>query len=127
MIRNHHRFMMGFTRKLFLSFKRPAFLYLVTLSVSSITLFSFAFHAAEFGNNPSIHEYFDSFYYAVTVTTGVGLGDIVAVTKTGRILSILMMFLSTGLYVSFTGVIAGSLLGIELENFQDNTSQEDSL
>lgn len=118
MIRKHHHFMLGFTRKLILSLRRPVFAYLTTLSLSSIILFSFAFHYVEFGVNANLTEFFDSFYYSVTVTTGVGFGDIAPVTRIGKLLSIIMMFLSTALYVCFTGALAASILEIELEEFK---------
>lgn len=124
-IRRHHSFMWGFSKRLLLSLKRPVFIYLSTLSLTSILLFSAAFHAAEgSGPNPNIHDFFDSFYFGVTVTTGVGLGDIAPVTRLGKVLSILMMFLSTGLYVAFTGILAASILEVEFEHFRESGKRD---
>lgn len=105
--------MMSFTTKFLLSLRRPVFLYLTTLSLSAVCLFALAFHHLEGDVNPKVASLFDSFFYAVVVTTGVGLGDIMPVTTLGKTLSIFMMFLSTGLYVCFTGILAASLLEIE--------------
>ena len=122
-IKAHHNLMVKFSTKLVASLKRPVFLYLTTLSFTFIGAFSLIFHWAENGVNPNIHEYFDSLYYAVTVTTGVGLGDIVPVTKFGRVLSMVMMFVSTGLYVAFTGLLTALILDIELDHLR--SSDED--
>jgi voltage-gated potassium channel len=116
----HHTFMWGFSKRFLVSLKRPVFAYLATLSLTSILLFSAAFHAVEgSGINPNIHEFFDSVYYGVTVTTGVGLGDIAPVTRLGKLLTLFMMLLSTALFVSFSGILAASILEVEMDHLKD--------
>ncbi len=108
-----------------MSFRRPVFLYLTTLAFTGILIFSLLFHWAEIGVNPHISSYFDTFYYSVSVTTGVGLGDIFPFSKLGKFITMMMMFLGTGLYVSFTGILAATILEIELEA-RSNSDQSDS-
>ena len=66
--------------------------------------------------NPGITSFLDAAYYAVTIMTSVGLGDIVPVTTGGRILSMLMMLTGTALFVSFTAVFSAVILEIELDH-----------
>lgn len=114
--RRHHRFMWTFTKSLLGSLRRPVFVYLVTLSLTAIFLCSVMIYFFEHGSNPQVQTLFDAFYYSVTITTGVGLGDIVPTTILGRVLSILMMLLGTAIFVSFTAVLSVTLLEIELEH-----------
>jgi len=112
--------MVGFSKRLFSSFKRPVFTYLVTLSISLVFIFSFLFYLAEgSGINPNIHEFFDALYYCTSITTSVGLGDIYPVTRMGKILTILMMFVGTGIFVTFSGTLAASILEVELEHLKN--------
>jgi hypothetical protein len=116
-LNKHHHFMWGFSKSLVSILKRPVFIYLSTLSLTLILLFSFVFHMVEGqGINPKVNEFFDSLYFCVTITTGVGLGDIAPVTRFGKILTIAMMFLGTGIFVSFTGTLAASILEVELQH-----------
>lgn len=124
MIHRHHKFMLNFTKTLMSSFRRPVLLYLVTLSASLIIFCSFLFYYFEAGVNPNIRTFFDAIYFSVTIMTGVGLGDISPVGFTGRLLSMAMMLIGTGIYVSFTAVFAAIILEAEL-NHRINISDKD--
>lgn len=113
--KQHHNFMWGFTKSLLTSFKRPVFIYLTTLSVTAMALFSTGIYFLESGVNPRINEYFDALYYSCTVMTGVGLGDIAPITIGGRALSMLMMLFGTAIFVCFTATLAVLILEIEME------------
>jgi voltage-gated potassium channel len=115
-IHHHHRMMLSLTRALLLGFKRPIFLYLTTLSFTLISVVSVGIYFFEKGMNPQILNLFDALYYTVTITTGVGLGDISPISIGGRLLSMGMMLLGTALFVSFTACLATSLLEHELEH-----------
>jgi voltage-gated potassium channel len=108
--------MLGFTGSLFQALKRPVLAYLVTLSLSLLSVCSLAIYALEHPANPRMHTLFDAAYYTVTIMTSVGLGDIVPVTPAGRALSMAMMLLGTALFVSFTAVLSVVLLEIELQH-----------
>ncbi len=116
MLKKHHQFMWSFTKSLLVGLKRPVFVYLFTLSISMVFVCSLGVYYVERGVNTNITNLFDAFYYAVTIMTGVGLGDIAPVTVWGRTLSMLMMLLGTAIFVCFTAVLAVSILEAELEH-----------
>lgn len=123
MLKKHHRFMWGFTKSFVLSLRRPVFIYLSTLSFTAIFIFALLFFMIEKDSNASVTSFFDSFYYTITVMTGVGLGDIHSSTFLGKLVSIVMMLSGTVIFVCFTGVMAASIL--EIENSRKNNSSKD--
>lgn len=116
MIKKHHKLMWSFSKSFIQSLKRPIFIYLTSLSFTSMLVFSFLFYIFERDSNSSVSSMFDSLYYTVTVMTGVGLGDIFPKTNLGRGLSMIMMLSGTVLFVSFTGVLAASILNVEADH-----------
>lgn len=116
MIRRHHDFMWSFTKTFLRSLVRPVIFYLVSLSLTIQTLFSVVFYVIEKVENPAIQTLFDSVYFTVTVTTGVGLGDISPVTFAGKCLAMLMMLAGTAIYVSFTAVLSVMMMEVELKH-----------
>lgn len=108
--------MWSFTRSFFESLRRPVFFYLMTLAFTLIAACSWGIFVLERGANEGIKSYFDALYYSITVMTGVGLGDIRALTGPGRLLSMVMMLLGTGIFVSFTAVLSVALLEAEIEH-----------
>lgn len=114
--------MLSFTRSLVGSLKRPIFIYLTTVSFSIITFGATLFYFAEVGSNKGVTRFFDALYYAVTVTTGVGLGDISAVTDLGRLISMGLMLVGTAIYVSFTASLSVSIIEIELRHKSGKTT-----
>lgn len=102
-----------FTSSFVRSLKRPVFVYLSTLALTLQLIFAAVFYQIEAGTNEDVKTFFDAFYYSVTVISGVGLGDIIAVTTLGRVVTILMMLSGTVIFVSFTGVLATSILQVE--------------
>ena len=114
--------MMSLSKALIYSLKRPIFLYLTTLSMTLMGLSSLGIFYFEHASNPQIGSMLDAMYYAVSITTGVGLGDISPVTAAGRVLSMLMMLMGTAIYVSFTASLATVLLETELTHAEENTT-----
>lgn len=112
-VRSHHLFMTTYLRDLLRELFRPAMIFLLFLSFTFIILGASGFYYLEFGENPKILKFLDSIYYVVTIFTGVGLGDIVPITDHGRILSMVLMFIGTSIYVSFAGVVAATVLALE--------------
>jgi voltage-gated potassium channel len=115
MIKKHHKLMWGFTSAFVRSLRRPVFVYLSTLALTLQAIFALFFYVAEVEINKGVVSFFDSFYFTVTVMTGVGLGDIAPVTGFGRFLAILMMLAGTAIFVTFTGVLAASILEVANE------------
>lgn len=113
MFKKHHRMMWNFTNAFVRSLSRPVFAYLMTLAFTLQAIFALFFYLAEAGTNERVHSFFDSLYFTVTVMTGVGLGDISPVTSLGRFIAMLMMLAGTAIFVTFTGVLAASILEVE--------------
>ena len=121
MIKKHHHLMWSFSKSLVTSFRRPVFVYLVSLAMTSQLFFAGVYFLLEHPDNAQVATFFDSLYYTVTVMTGVGLGDIRSVTTAGRVLSMVMMLTGTAIFVCFTGVLAASILQIESEHMRKKT------
>ena len=129
MLIGHHKLMWSFTRSFIKSFKRPVFIYLASLAVTAQIFFAAMFYIIEKNFNPAVATFFDALYFTVTVTTGVGLGDIFPRTMPGKALSMVMMLSGTVIFVCFTAVLAASILAIEAEHLKEkqiDTPQNDS-
>ena len=112
----HHKLMWSYTSALVESLRRPVFLFLTTASFSIMSVGAGLFYLAEHDVNPDVTRFFDALYYAITVATGVGLGDITAQTDLGRVISICLMLVGTAIYVSFTATLAVSIIEIEMQH-----------
>lgn len=112
--------MWSFTKSFLLSLQRPVFVCLFTLSLTLQLAFAGVFYYFEKELNTRIEAFFDAFYFTVTVVTGVGLGDIYPVTQAGKALSILMMLSGTAIFVSFTAVLAVSILEVEMKHSKES-------
>lgn len=112
-IREHHTFMSSFTLKLIRTFLRPASLLLGLLAFGALIIGSVLFYMFEYGTNQHVQSYFDAVYFSVTIMTSVGLGDLYPVTVAGKIAAMFMMICGTGIFVSFTAVLATTLIEVE--------------
>lgn len=112
-IRSHHDFMWGYLMDLLKTLTRPATIFLLFLSSSFIVISALGVLFFEQGANTKITTFFDAFYYIITIFTGVGLGDIYAITTGGRIISMFIMLIGTSLYVCLVTVIASTVIAIE--------------
>lgn len=92
------------------------FLFFTGLGVT--LLFSTLFYFFEgHGQNPRVDSFFDAVYFTVSTMTTVGFGDVVPTTTAGRVVSMLMMIMGTGLFVSYTAVIAAAITTVEQSRF----------
>lgn len=114
-LRGHHRFMIDFSLGMFGALRRPVFLYLSALSSSIMLISGGVFYFLEHPVNPKVATFLDAFYFVVTTVTGVGYGDITPLTPPGKIFSILLMLLGTGIFVAFTAVVSMAVLEAELK------------
>ena len=114
-VHSHHLFMWSYLFDLLRALFRPAMVFLFFISVSIVFMSSVGFYYLEYGTNQKIQSLLDASYYIVTIFTGVGLGDIVPVTDSGRLLSMAVMFVGTAIYVSYAGVVTATILSLEPE------------
>lgn len=78
-------------------------------------------HNEQFRDGPK--GIFDGFWYAAIVQTTVGFGDKVTVSKSGRIVSLLWMYISLGITGIFIGGISSQLTIERLEVKFDNIAE----
>lgn len=119
-LRQHHEFMSDYAVKLIRTFLRPASLFLGLLAAGALLVGSMLFYMAENGVNPQVSTYFDAVYFGVTTMTSVGLGDISPQTTPGKLVAMFMMICGTGIFVSFTAVLATTLIEVEDRQIQEN-------
>jgi voltage-gated potassium channel len=115
-IRKHHEFMLEYALILLTAIRRPAFLFLGLLTLTLMGFFSVLIYLIESPTNPKMATLFESVYFTVCTMTSVGYGDITPGTAIGKLITIAMMLLGTFIFVSFTGVIASTVLEAELES-----------
>lgn len=115
-IKAHHHFMWSNSRNLVRSFARPSFVYLLFATLTIMSGFSILFHWIESPTNPRIGGWLDSLYFTVATMTSVGFGDIVPVTVVGKVFTIVMMLAGSAIYVSFTAVVASTILELDWED-----------
>ena len=123
-IKKHHEFMMEYTLVLIAAIKRPAFIFLGFMAATLMSVFSVIIHLIESPTNPNFESYLESAYFTVSTMTSVGYGDITPQTHLGKITAMAMMLLGTFIFVSFTGVIASTVIEAELEAKQKNRKSE---
>lgn len=74
----------------------------------SLYLGTLAFHQAEYGVNPQLKSPEDSLWWSVVTFATVGYGDIIPVTKHGRLVAAIFMLFGVG----FFGVISGLITSV---------------
>jgi len=112
-LKSHHDFMWDYFLALVKSLFRPAMFFLVIFGWSLILVFAALFYFVEKDTNTNLHSYFDAIYFAVSTMTTVGFGDISPSTTLGRIVSMVMMMIGTGLFVSYTALISSTIINLE--------------
>lgn len=115
-LKHHHEFMRSYAKTLLVSVvKRPAFLFLGLTAFSLMGFFSLVIFLLESPSNPHFADYFNAIYFTVSTMTSVGFGDVVPSTHLGKTVAMVMMLLGTFIFVSFMGVVASTVLELELE------------
>ena len=113
-LKRHHEFMMEYMMVLLTAIKRPAFIFLGLLAMTLMGIFSVIIHLVESPTNPAFNSYLESAYFTVSTMTSVGYGDVTPQSSLGKIIAMIMMLLGTFIFVSFTGVIASTVIEAEL-------------
>ena len=122
-IKKHHQFMLEYSLILFSAIKRPAFIFLGFLAFSLMAFFSVIIYFVESPTNPKMDSILESAYFTVSTMTSVGYGDVTPHTHWGKAIAMAMMLLGTFIFVSFTGVIASTVIEAELEAKQKSRSK----
>lgn len=108
--------MWKYTKALFLRIvSRPAFDFLVGLTLTVILVFSGIFYLIERDTNIHMNSFFDAVYFTVSIVTTVGLGDISPHSTAGKVAATLLMLIGASVFVSFTALISTSILEVDLE------------
>jgi voltage-gated potassium channel len=71
---------------------------------------SLGFFYAEQGQNPNLHSYKDSLWWAMVTVTTIGYGDIYPVTTAGRVVAVGLMVIGIGCVSLFTALVASHFL-----------------
>lgn len=114
--------MVSFSSVLAGSIRRPAFLFLLVATFSMMGLGAVVIYSLESELNVKMPTLFDALYFVVTTMTGVGFGDIVPVTRLGRLFSMMLMMLGTAIFVCFTAFLSTLLIEAEVDFSKDNQS-----
>ncbi len=107
-----------FLKRLTNLFRQPIFLALTVLGNSVIIVGALTLYHLEHGINPSVKNYLDAVWWAVSTVTTVGYGDVSPITPSGKIAGILLMIGGSALFWSFTALFAGALLTEEIQEVE---------
>ena len=106
--------MWGYLRALAMGLRRPVFIFLFFFALTTCLAMSASFYFFEFGINQKVQSFFDAFYFIVTTMTAVGYGDLSPQSVMGRVVAMITMVIGTGIYATFTAVLATVLIELEL-------------
>jgi len=115
--------MLEYSQILFTAIKRPAFIFLGFLAFTLMAFFSLVIYLVESPNNPKMASLLESTYFTVSTMTSVGYGDVTPHSHLGKVIAMIMMLIGTFIFVSFTGVIASTVIEAELEAKQKTRSK----
>ena len=107
-----------FIKELLFSLTQPVFIFLTIVSAFLNAGGALAFFLIDGASHTPALSYFDSLFFAVTTTTGVGYGDITPHTVGGKIVAMSLMLMGTAVFAAFTGTLAATLLELELKRRQ---------
>jgi voltage-gated potassium channel len=122
-VQRHVRFMSSFWRAIGGRLTGPVAAYLATATVSGMALTALGFYWTEHATNARIQGLFDALYLAVTTMTGVGYGDIVPITTSGRVVGMLAMLFGTAIFAGFTALFASAILEVGRDHRWDRVKE----
>jgi Trk-type K+ transport system membrane component len=117
-LKQHHDFMWTYLQDLLLAMMRPSVAFLMFSGLTVTCLFALVFYLVEVdAEGSTVHSFFDAVYFTVTAMTTVGLGDVHPVTTAGRAISMFMMIVGSGLFISYTAVFSAVVIQIERQRW----------
>lgn len=99
--------------------KHPAFGALTLLGNGTILVGASILYSLEKSENPHIHSFLDTLWWAVATVTTVGYGEVSPQSTAGKWLGIGMMIFGTALFASFTALFATVLLRPDIEEVEE--------
>ena len=103
---------------------RSPFFWLVTICGNvCVVSGALVFHHLEWGTNPAIKGYLDSFTWAVGMVSTVGTSNVIAVTPGGKLLSIMMMMGGAVFLWSYMALFVGAFVDPELRGIRRNVTE----
>ena len=84
----------------------PLFIVLTIIGNGLILLCGLLFWFLEHGINPKVERYMDAIWWGFATATTTGYGDIVPLTDSGKVLSILLMLLGLAIFSMYTAMFA---------------------
>ena len=88
----------------------PVFLFITLLGNAAILVCGTFFFIFETDSNDTVQTWFDAIYWGFTTITTVGYGDVVAETVGGKITSVFLMVVGTGIFWAYTGLFVSMLV-----------------
>ncbi|MBL8858322.1 MAG: two pore domain potassium channel family protein [Planctomycetes bacterium] len=104
--------MTAYGRDLFDKLTGPVGVFLISGSITLILCTAGLFLWAEGEANPRINGFFDALYLSVTTLTGVGYGDLVPLSRAGRVVAMAAMLGGTALFAGYTALIATAIIDV---------------
>jgi voltage-gated potassium channel len=105
-----HKGMRDFAAWLFRLVRQPIFLFVTIWGHAVILLGAAGFFWAETGNNPQVHSFFDSYYWAISMATTVGNAELAPVSTVGKVIAILLMVFGSLFLWSTMALLAASFV-----------------
>lgn len=90
------------------------------LLVASVSVYIFEFPE----HNSDFHDLFEAFYWAIVTAASVGYGDITPHTLGGRIVAMILIFVSVGIIAFFTSILI-SAFNEKIPELRDNKISSD--
>jgi Ion channel. len=102
---------------LFRAITQPVLLTLILVGNGFLVICAVFVYFLERDTNPSMANFLNVLWWAVSTITTVGFGDIVPQTIAGRLIGIVLMYTGTVLFITFTSLLATYWIsrGVEVE------------
>lgn len=118
---SHHHLHVGFRfffKEILGFIRNPVFIVITILGNSAAIVGATAFYWLEKDLNPGLGSFFDSFYWAMMTVTTVGYGDIVPQSLAGKVVTILLTLIGTGLFLAYVALLSATFMNLEVSQLE---------